>query len=638
MAKISFLIAILSCLISLCGILPLLSWLTTIPLVLLCLAFFASVWQDWKGVWPISNRFLNFSIVPVFLFYAAQVSRANLVEPVVSLLAIMLAVRLLGEKSVRHYLQIYALSLFCLASSSLYDLSPVFLVYLGLLLFMVAVSLVLLAFHDHDKRLLLPVGDMRKVLASGLLIPLFSIPLLIGFFFLLPRTPFPLWDFLNTSGNRTSAFAEKVEPGVAPVAGESTALAFRAELPRQPGQIYWRGKVFNKLDGNSWIRDESVPAERIFYSTKRIVQTIYPEPGLSRTLIALDAPATLKSLRTRRNPDGTFEMLYLSRKRMAYEADSVYEGLLPVEGTIKRDFYLRLPADLPAKIKLLADGISKNSRRDLDKLENLEKFFRNGGYRYSLQGLPTGNDALEQFIFDKKQGHCEFFASAFAVLLRASGVPVRLVGGYLGGDYNELGGYYLVTEKMAHVWVEVFIEGKGWLRLDPSSFAENAGAVWSSQPQPDLWKRIRMVTDSIDHVWNRSVITYDFASQMDAAQKLGTVLQRTDTRQTLNSMFNPLLMVIFASGLFYLFMIRKKLFLSREQRLLNRFCKTVERDCKLEIRNGEQGLFEIADICQNKDVRDFVDIYARAVYRDRKLDNDEYRRLKMILDKGFVSI
>jgi len=638
MKKISSLIAILSCLISLCGILPLLSWLTTIPLVLLCLAFAASVWQDWKGVWSISNRLLNFSIVPVFLFYASHVSRTNLVEPVVSLLAIMLAVRLLGEKNVRHYLQIYTLSLFCLASSSLYDLSPVFLVYLGLLLFMVAVSLVLLAFHDHDKRLLLSVGDMRKVLATGLLIPLFSIPLLIVFFFLLPRTPFPLWDFLNTSVNRTSAFAEKVEPGLAPVAGESTALAFRAELPRQPGQIYWRGKVFNKLDGNSWIRDELVPAERIIYSPKRIAQTIFPEPGPSRTLIALDAPVTLKPLRTRRNPDGTFEMPYPSRKRMAYEAESAYEGLLAVEGTIKRDFYLRLPVGLPARIKLLADGISKNSHRDLDKLENLEKYFRNGGYRYSLQGLPTGDDVLEQFIFDKKQGHCEFFASAFAVILRASGVPVRLVGGYLGGDYNELGGYYLVSEKMAHVWVEVFIEGKGWLRLDPSSYAENAGAVWSSQPQPDFWKRIRMVMDSIDHIWNRSVITYDFSSQADAAKKLITVFQVAEIKKTLNSILNPLLIVVLVAGLFYLFLNRKKLFLSREQRLLNRFYKIVERDCKLKIEQGDQGLFEISEISMNKNVREFVDIYAGAVYRDRGLNREEYGRLKMILDKGFVSI
>ncbi len=638
MAKISSLIAVLSCLISLCGILPLLSWLTAVPLVLLCLAFAASVWQEWKGVWPISNRLLNFSIVPVFLFYAARISRANLVEPVVSLLAIMLAVRLLGEKSVRHYLQIYALSLFCLASSSLYDLRPVFLVYLGFLLFMVAVSLVLLAFHEYDQRLLLPVGDMRKVLASGLLIPLFSIPLLIGFFFLLPRTPFPLWDFLNTSGNRTSAFAEKVEPGIAPVAGESTALAFRAELPRQPGQIYWRGKVFNKLDGKSWIRDESVPAERIVYSPKRIAQTIFPEPGSSRTLIALDAPVTLKSLRTRRNQDGTFEMLYISRKRMAYEADSVSEGLLPVEGTIKRDFYLRLPASLPARIRPLAEDISRNSTSNMDKVESLEKYFRNGGFRYSLQDLPTGDTALEQFLLDKKQGHCEFFASAFAVLLRASGVPTRLVGGYLGGDYNELGGYYLVTEKMAHVWVEVFIEGKGWLRLDPSSFAENAGSVWSSQPQPDFWKKIKMVMDSVDHVWNRSVITYDFASQVDAAQKLGTVLQRTDTIKTLNSLSNPLLTVISAAGLLYLFLNRKKLFLSREQRLLKRFYKIVEKDCKLKFRHGELGLFEIADVCKNKNVRAFADIYAEAVYSDRSLNREEYGRLKMILDKGFVSV
>jgi hypothetical protein len=122
---------------------------------------------------------------------------------------------------------------------------------------------------------------------------------------------------------------------------------------------------------------------------------------------------------------------------------------------------------------------------------------------------------------------------------------------------------------------------------------------------------------------------------VEVVQKLGTVLKPTDTEKTLNRMINPLLLIVFIAGLFCLFQNRKKLFLSREQRLLIRFYKTVERDCKQKIRQGEQGLFEIAEICLNKNVREFVEIYAGAVYRDRDLNSEEYKQLRSILEKGF---
>jgi len=292
---ISALIAILSYAIALCGIIPLFPWLTLAPRLILVVGLAAGIWQDRRGPWPLKNWLLNAAIVPVFLFYAAQVSRANPVQPVVSGLAIMLAVRLLGEKSGRHHLQIHALALFCLAASSLFDLSPLFLVYLALMLFMVAVALVLLCFHSHDSQIVLRRGDLRRVLGAGLLIPLAALPLLIFFFPLLPRTPVPLWNFLTHPASRATGFSDKVAPGESPTIEESRQLAFRAELPRQAqSQLYWRGTVFNWIEKNRWLRDPSVPQERIVYGARRIQQVIYPEPGLSGFLLALDAPATIR--------------------------------------------------------------------------------------------------------------------------------------------------------------------------------------------------------------------------------------------------------------------------------------------------------------------------------------------------------
>lgn len=636
MVSISTLIAILSYAIALCGIVPLFSWLPLAPRLALVAGMAAGIWQDHRGSWPIRNWLLNVAIIPVFLFYVAQYSRANPVQPVVSVLAIMLAVRLGGEKSGRYYLQIHALSLFCLAASSLFDLSPTFLLFLTIMLLMTAVALVLLTFYAQDKRMVLSRSDLRTVLAAGLLMPLASLPLLAFFFPILPRTQIPLWNFLPAPAAQSTGMADKVEPGRSSVVGESRVLAFRAEMARlaQP-QLYWRGTVFNRVEGSRWLRATGIPPERISYSGARIIQTIYPEPGQSQVLLALDAPVVIALPRINRQPDGVYELKRAGAKRVSYQAESVNSGLLPLEARPGRDFYLQLPAGIPLRIQRLADDIRRRGGSDTRRVELLELYFRNNGYRYSMSGLPVGDNALEQFLFEKKQGNCEFFASAHALVLRAAGIPARLVAGYLGGEYNGLGGYYLITEDMAHVWVEAFITGKGWVRIDPSSFAQNAGAVWGGAPKRGLLSKLRLALDSFNHSWNRTIIVYDFERQVDAARSVGQRLQGLEPRKLLKAAWSGLLLLAGVGGMVVLYKRRKWLWPSREERLLRMFYRTVERDCKVKREQGQLGLFELAAACGNRRVRDFVQIYAGAVYRDRKLTSEEYHRLKRMVREGF---
>jgi transglutaminase-like putative cysteine protease len=630
MASISTLIALLCYVIALCGISPLFPWLETAPRLILAVGMLAGIWQERRGAWPLKNWMFNAAIVPVFLYYAQQFSTANPVQPVVSVLAIMLAVRLAGPKSARHYLQISALSLFCLSASSLFDLSPLFLAYLALMLLLVAVSLVLLAFYSQDPRMRLSRTELRKVLAAGVLMPLASLPLLLFFFPLLPRTQLPLWNFMAAPVARTSGFSEQVEPGSSSTASASPLLAFRAELPRQPqAQLYWRGTVFNRIEGRRWVRSPP-PFETGSFKGRRISQTVYPQPGLSRVLPALDAPVSLTLLRSRRASDSTYEYTGGAGKRFTYSAESVSSGSLAVTGDIKRSFYLTLPDDLPERIRQLAGRIRRQGGGDAARLELVKSFYRNGDYRYSMSGLPIGEHALEEFLFEKKQGHCEFFASSFALILRAAGVPARLVGGYLGGEYNDLGGYYLVSEGMAHVWVEVFISGQGWLRVDPSGFARNADAVWA-KPRLSLLRRVRLAVDALDYTWNRAVITYDFERQVDAVRTVGTRLQGVKVGRTLKGTVPYLLFAALIMFLAALVLQRKRFFPSREERLLRAFYRRVERECGVRVERGRVGLFEIADLTGNAKVRAFADLYAGVVYRDRKLTDDEYRRLKNIL-------
>lgn len=632
---LNLLIALLSYGIALCGIVPLFPWLEPVPRLILAAGMAAGIWQDKRGAWPLKNWIYNAAIVPVFLYYAVQFSRANPVQPVVSVLAVMLAVRLAGPKNARHYLQIAALSLFCLASSSLFDLSPAFLAYLVLMLLMVAVLLVLATFYSQDSRMQLARADLRKILLAGLAMPLASLPLLLLFFPVLPRTQLPLWNFVAASTARPSGFSDQVEPGGSATVGESHATAFRAEMSRQPQQqLYWRGTVFNRVEGTRWVRAEP-PPEQIIYTGRRIVQTIYPEPGPSRILLALDAPAALTLQRSRRSSDGVYEFLGRSGRRFTYAAESVSKALLSVAGDIRRPFYLALPDNQPPRIRQLAADIRRLGTSDAGRLEQLELYFRSNGFSYSKTGLPTGERALEQFLFEKKQGHCEFFAASFALILRAAGVPARLVGGYLGGEYNELGGYYLVSEDMAHVWVEAFISGTGWVRVDPSSFARNAGAVWGRTPPKSLLHKIQLALDSLDHTWNSAVITYDFERQVGAVQSAGRRLQGIDAKTALSSVLRYLLIAAGVAGAYLILLYRKRLFPSREERLLRAFYRRVRLDCSVTVERGRVGLFELADRTGSARVRLFADTYAGVVYRDRRLADEEYRRLRQIVREGF---
>jgi transglutaminase-like putative cysteine protease len=605
------------------------------PRLILAAGLVAGIWQDLRGPWPLKNWACNAAVVPVFLYYAVQFSRANPVQPVVSVLAVMLAVRFAGPKNVRHYLQISALSLFCLAASSLFELPPSFLVYLVLMLIMVAVSLVLLTFYSQDQRMPLARADLRKILLAGLLMPLVSLPLLMLFFPILPRTQIPLWNFIASSTALPSGFNDKVEPGSSASVGDSRVLAFRAEmvsLPRQ--ELYWRTTVFNRIDGRRWARTEP-PFERIRFSGQRIAQTVYPEPGLVRTLPVLDAPAAVALQRVRQATDGIYEFYGRTGRRFIYSAESIPSGTLAVSGEIKRSFYLALPENLPPRIMQLAGRIRKSGSSDARRLEQLEVYFRNGDFRYSLKGLPTGDDALDTFLFESKQGNCEFFASSFALILRGAGVPARLVGGYLGGEYNDLGGYYLVHDGMAHVWVEAFITGKGWVRVDPSGFARNAGVVWGGPSQKGLLHSLRMLLDSLNHRWDGMVVTYDFERQMEAVRGAGKLVQGFETRTVFSSFLPYLLLIAVVAGLLCGIAYRKRLFPSREERLLRAFYRQLERDYSLKVERWRAGLFELADRTGSPRVRLFADIYAGAVYRDRILTGDEYRILSQMIRAGF---
>ncbi|HWI40039.1 MAG TPA: transglutaminase family protein, partial [Verrucomicrobiae bacterium] len=229
-------------------------------------------------------------------------------------------------------------------------------------------------------------------------------------------------------------------------------------------------------------------------------------------------------------------------------------------------------------------------------------------------------DHLENFLFEKKRGNCEFCASSLGVLLRLAGVPSRLVGGYLGGDYNEAGGYYRVTQDMAHVWVEAYVEGRGWLRVDPTEWGTDAG----SRRRTGLLKQARMYLDTLDYYWTAAVVTYDLESQLNLVRRAGSTL-KVPRLALEGRAFLPA--AAFAT-LLLLYALRRRQ--DADARLLAEFRRIVPRLSGSPWSEGT-ALREAAAATGSPRAVRFADIFGGAAYRDRRLREEERRELEGLL-------
>jgi len=559
----------------------------------------------------------------LFIYFASGFSMDTILVVTADLLVLFLGIRMLGERSGRNYLQVFALSLFCLAASSLYNLSAVFLVYLLLLLLLLAVSLVVLTFHAHDPEIALGKKELKKVLSVSGLMPVASLPILLVLFVLLPRTQYPLWN-LNRGAPQSTGFSETVNPGGSSSQTAVKSVVLRVISEKVPEQsLYWRGIVLNGFRDNAWVRLPA-PQEQIVRVEPGVSvhQEIYPEPSQTPFVLALNIPRSVSGLSHEQSGDAVFTSRRPMDKRSKYQAQSTLSEAILVKGEVDRDFYLQLPRTISERLRAKGRELARPGLSSQQKLQLAEQFLRDQKLSYATVGLPVGPDPIDEFLFVKKRGNCEFFASSFATTLRLAGVPARLVGGYRGGSYNEMGGYYLVTEDMAHVWVEAFVDGRGWVSIDPSAwsagFVANRGAA----------QQLRMYVDALGFYWNKAVITYDLEKQISLVRSAGGKAQNFKVPDhLLRSLSLIALLLLALAGGVALFLRRPR---SAEGRVLKLFLRAVRKRYPAEFRE-RCGLFELAESIGDPHLKEFAGIYGGAVYRDRRLQPGELLRLKEII-------
>jgi transglutaminase-like putative cysteine protease len=378
---------------------------------------------------------------------------------------------------------------------------------------------------------------------------------LIGaiFFFLFPRVSAGYLGRSSLNPSLSIGFNDDVELGQIGELKKNAAVVMRVETghPISYGRLRWRGMALAKFDGKRWTSADhemkALPAnvDGWIYlgETNRhteplsngLLYTAVLEPLATDVLFVPGNPVSLQGNFTGQSGSafGAVHTTYLFRDSTGslfnpfhnYTAIR-YSGFsrLPeldvpklrdsppfYPGTIS-DVYLELPK-LDERIPALAKQITANETNAYDKAHAIEMYLRSSRFTYTLnlQGKP-GDDPLPHFLFDTRAGHCEYFASSMAVMLRTLGIPSREVNGFLPGEYNDLGGDYIVRASDAHSWVEVFFPGSGWIVFDPTPDAPEGTA--------DFLSRLEKYADWFELTWNDWVISYDFAHQAALTQSL----------------------------------------------------------------------------------------------------------------------
>ena len=439
------------------------------------------------------------------------------------------------------YIVVY-LNYFIIASNFFHTQSPWVAVYV----FAVVIYLTSLLIHFSD--LLTTISWQQRLrIAARMIVQ--ATPLMLILFLLFPRIPGPLWGLPKDATTAVTGLSNDMSPGTMSSLIQSDEVAFRVRFEGRapPHQsMYWRGPVFSQYDGQTWTAGfqskKAQPNLRLSDNdAARISYTVTIEPHQRDWLFALEYPVNLQGTEYRLNREmqlfNNKKITSVSQYSLVSDSLAVNAGLFPIE----RRRNLQLPDQLnPQTIAMAQQWLAESNNDPREVMNRALLFFRNQPFVYTLNPPILGNDAMDDFLFESQRGFCEHYSSAFVYLMRAVGIPARVVTGYQGGEKNPLDDYIIVRQSNAHAWAEVWIEESGWVRVDPTaavspdrieSGIQNAGVEQELLPailiSENVWlTRARYQWDSFNNAWNEWVVGFDQRQQRKLFSQLG--MQQTD--------------------------------------------------------------------------------------------------------------
>ena len=452
-----------------------------------------------------------------------------------ALLCVMLAAKMMEMFSMRDLRLVASVSFFLIATQFLFSERLLYLGYLvaGCLVATIALTRIQ-AIHSQAKQTGVASELAAVRSAAGLL--LMAAPIALVLFVLFPRLAQPLWGLPDQIMDGRTGLSDDMSPGSISNLFLDDSPAFRVEFegdPPPPDQRYWRGPVLWNFDGTTWSRPffgdtpsrQFVPEGEQAWSYR-----VQLEPHERRWLFVLDYPV--------RGPEQaliTIDHQMLNRHPITtltqYEVVSNPDFIdMPELSSGARAVALRLPEGRNPRTLALAAELRERHADDLDLINAVLRWFREDEFFYTLRASPLGRHGADEFLFDLRAGYCEYYASAFAILLRAAGIPTRVVTGYQGGFWQSGSQYLLVRQSDAHAWTEVWLEGRGWTRVDPTAAVSPArieqsprSIIDSPRHLLDLdWiQNLRNQYDRVQHLWNRWILGFDHRRQQQFLQRLG---------------------------------------------------------------------------------------------------------------------
>jgi transglutaminase-like putative cysteine protease len=396
----------------------------------------------------------------------------------------------------------------------------------------------------------------RANLRTAALLLAHAAPIALALFLLFPRVQGPLWGLPQDAYSGMTGLSETMSPGTLSSLAQSDAIAFRAEFEGEPPAQrlrYWRGPLMWDFDGRTWTIGASSPGKFVPPSGGRGTHryAVVLEPHNRHWLFALETAASLPE-HARMSFDGQIIANRVVRSRLRYELSSVIApDPEPKEdlGTLRRA--LRVPPGFNPRTLALAAEWRDASRSDEEVVERAIAFLRQARYLYTLEPPLLGKHSVDEFLFETRAGFCEHYASAFALLMRAAGVPARIVTGYQGGELNMIDRIITVRQSDAHAWTEVFLRNRGWVRIDPTAAAvprRLEAGLSRAVPETELlalmrpeleWLRgLRDQWEALAHKWNVWVLGYNPERQRDLLGSLG--MRNADWRTLTAALFSVL--------------------------------------------------------------------------------------------------
>jgi transglutaminase-like putative cysteine protease len=468
----------------------------------------------------------------LFFFFDALVLSADVLLAVAHLTIIFQAIKCFDLRDTWDNLQVFFMSILQIVVTSEFTRSIAFGAVF--MVFMLALVAVITLSHFIKE------GTWRRVrlVKPTAYISLCAIAFTAVFFVSAPRLKHGIWGSRVSDAIKTVGFNEKVDLGSYGNVKLDYTIVMRAEIDAEPGAgakppYYFRGATLDRFDGSSWSDTDGSGwplqnREGRFYlphavepSDKPIVaQRIALEPLDTDVLFGLDAVESVEteSRMVMGDYDGSISMHGKKGKRVLY---TVYSDPSYRRKAARTDRYLQFPEGL-GRTKELALNITGPADGPSGKAVLVEKYLREN-YSYSLD-VPRpspGTAPIEAFLFESKKGYCEHFATAMAVMLRASGVPARIVTGFAGSEFNGVGNYVVIRQKDAHTWVEAAVDGR-WMSFDPTPPGPGADVL-----KPSV---LAIYLDTLKMKWNRYVVGFHTGDQLRMAKAIASIGRAFDFR------------------------------------------------------------------------------------------------------------